>query len=321
MRPFDPLSDTGPVAELIGLAFGDRLDPAGRAVLREMRAVARWRPLLWTLYWPGSGGTGSVPGFVWVEDGRVVGNVSLRRALGRDVYLIGNVAVHPDWQGHGIGRALMERALEELAAQGAEWVGLEVQTDNPTARQLYKDLGFEEVGRILHMLRPAGPLHLHEQPSYGSLRRGRARDSAALFSLVCAIVPEPQRTLLEIHSDDYRPGWQRGLDLLFEGRREAWWLVEEGGEVQAAVRVLHERSRRPDRLEVLVSPGHGGHSEHILVRRGMASLRALHRRMTEILIPSPTTSLISALEAVGFQELKVLIQMRRCARRFSLIGA
>jgi ribosomal protein S18 acetylase RimI-like enzyme len=307
----------GAVAELIATAFGDSLDPVGRAVLREMRAVARWQPLLGALYWHGGGGGGSISGFVWVEEGSVVGNVSLRRASNRDVHLIGNVAVHPDWQGRGIGRSLMETALEEIGSQGALWAGLEVQVDNPLARQLYEDLGFEEVGRILHMLRPAGPLRLGGQPVCASLRKGRGSDSAALFSLVCSIVPEPQRSLLEIRAEDYRPGWQRAFDLWFFGRCEAWWIVEEDEKVQGAVRILRERGCRPDRLEVLISPGHSGHFEHILVQQGMAGLRGLDRRMVEILIPNPSISLLAALEAVGFQRLRELVQMRRSLKHSS----
>lgn len=322
IRPFAPFRDVGPVAELIGVSFGDLLDPVGRVVLQEMRAAARWKLLLWPFHWSSLGEMGSASGFVWVEDGRVVGNVSLRRVLGGSAHLIGNVAVHPDWQGQGIGRALMEAALEEIATQGARWVGLEVQADNQPARQLYERLGFEEVGRILHMLRPASPLHLDEQPFPAALRRGRGRDSAALFSLVCSIVHEPQRTLLEIRSEDYRPDWQRMLDLWLEMRREAWWVVEEGGELQGAVRVVREQRRRPDRLEVLVSPGHTGHVEQVLVHRAMSDLRGLDRRMVEIQIPGPGSSgpLLSELEAVGFQELRVLVQMRRSMKRRSLIG-
>jgi GNAT superfamily N-acetyltransferase len=320
IRPFDPFRDVGPVAELIGVAFGDMLDPAGRAVLQEMRAVARWGPFLWPLQWSGFGDMGSAPGFVWEEEGRVVGNVSLRRALGCTVHLIGNVAVHPDWQGRGIGRALMEKALEELTRQGAMWAGLEVQADNEAACQLYERLGFKEVGRILHMLRPASPLQLDEPPSHAGLRKGRGRDSAALFSLVCAMVPEPQRSLLEIRSGDYRPDWQRALDLWFERRREAWWVVEEGEDIRGAVRVVCERKRRPDRLEVLVSPGREGRFERVLVHRAMFNLRGLHRRMVEIQIPGPSSSLVTVLESLGFRELRVLVQMQRTMRHRSLTG-
>lgn len=310
VRSFDPDRDLGPATELIAVAFGDRLDPAGRAALEEMRRAARWGWLLRRFYWPEWRGAGVAPGFVWVEEeGRVVGNISLRRARGGG-FLIGNVAVHPDWQGRGIARALMEAALEEISARSGRWAGLEVRADNPVARRFYERLGFREVGRTLHMLRSAGLPWAGEPPLQPSLRRGRSRDGAALIELVHAIVPEPHRPLLELRREDYQPGWERALDLLLQGRREAWWVIEESDAVRGAVRVLRERGRRPDRLEVLVVPEQSGRLEATLVQRGIASLRGAPKRMVEIVVPGTTKPLVVALEAAGFQELRVLVQMR-----------
>jgi ribosomal protein S18 acetylase RimI-like enzyme len=310
VRPFDPYRDLGAVAELIGTAFGDDLDPAGRAALEEMRRVARWGTLLGWLYQPGWGSMGATSGFVWVEEGCVVGNVSLRRALAWEGFLIGNVAVHPDWQGRGIAGALMEAALDEIAAQGGRWVGLEVEADNPVALGLYERLGLTEIGRMLHMLRLAGlPWDGRVQP-HPSLRRGRRRDSAALVDLVHAVVPEAQRPLLELRLEDYQLGWRRALNQFLEGRREVWWVIEEKGVVCAAVRVLCERGGRPDRLEVLVLPEHSGRFEDVLVKQAMVSLHGAPKNMVEVLLPSSTDSLVAALERDGFQTLRVLVQMR-----------
>lgn len=310
VRFFDPYRDLGQVAELIGVAFGDRLGPAGRVALAEMRRTARWGLLVWWRYWPGWSRAGIAPGFVWVEDGRVVGNVSLRRAPGWGGFFVGNVAVHPDWQGRGIASGLMKAALEEISARGGRWVGLEVRANNQVAHRLYEHLGFRETGRTLCMLRPAGLPWAGNLLPHPALRRGRRYDSAALIGLVHAIVPEPQRLLLELRRRDYQPGWERALDHWLEGRREVWWVVEEDGAVRGAVRALRERGRRPDRLEVLIAPEHNSRFEAVLVQQGVASLRSAHRKMVEIVLPSPTEPLVTALEAAGFQKLCVLVQMR-----------
>jgi len=310
LRPFDPYRDLGPVAELTAVAFGDKLDPAGQMALAEMRRIARRGPLLWWLCGPVRSGADVAPGFVWVEEGRVVGNVSLRRALEWGGFFVGNVAVHPDWRGRGIATALMEAALKEISARGGCWVGLEVRADNQVARRLYECLGFREVGRALHMLRPAGLPWAGSPPPHHLLRRGRSSDGAALIELVRTIVPKPQRPLLELRRRDYRPGWERALDLWLEGRREVWWVVEEDGAICGAVRVLRERGRRPDRLEVLVAPECGGRFETILVRQGIVSLRGAPKKTVETVLPSPTEPLVMALEAAGFQKLRVLVQMR-----------
>jgi ribosomal protein S18 acetylase RimI-like enzyme len=311
IRPFDPYRDLGAVAELIGVAFGDNLDPAGRAALAEMRRAARFGVFFGWLYQTGWSGEDSPPGFVWIEKGRVVGNVSLRRTPTRGGFLIGNVAVHPDWQGRGIAGELMEAALAKIASLGGQWVGLEVEAGNQVACRLYERLQFSEVSRMLHMLRPAGLPWNGKVPRCSSLRRGRHRDSGALIDLMQAVIPEYQRPLLELRLADYRLSWERALDHFLEGRREVWWVIEEKETVCAAVRVLRECRGRPDRLEFLVSPEYGGRFEDVLVSRAISSLRGAPKKVVEVLLPNPSDSLVTALRMVGFRELRVLIQMRR----------
>ena len=47
----------------------------------------------------------------------------------------------------GVGRALVERLLEELRDRGVRVVYLEVRESNAAARRLYESLGFAAVGR------------------------------------------------------------------------------------------------------------------------------------------------------------------------------
>lgn len=60
---------------------------------------------------------------------------------------IANVAVAPDEWGAGIGRALLDAALDEADRRRAAAVYLEVRDSNERARRLYRSRGFEEVGR------------------------------------------------------------------------------------------------------------------------------------------------------------------------------
>jgi L-phenylalanine/L-methionine N-acetyltransferase len=64
----------------------------------------------------------------------------------RHVGTIG-IAVHDDWQGRGVGTALMEAALN-LADNWLNLTRMElrVYVDNPAAMALYKRFGFEIEG-------------------------------------------------------------------------------------------------------------------------------------------------------------------------------
>lgn len=250
------------------------------------------------------------PGLVWVEDGRVVGNVSLRRARGYGGYLIGNVVVHPDWRGQGIATALMEAAIRQVSKRGARWVGLEVRADNEAARSLYEGLDFQEVGRTLHLLRPAGRLREGRPPSIDAVRRGKSGDGDALVDLMRAVVPQEHRPLLEVQESDYQPGWIRTLELWLRGVREVWWVVEGDEGLRGAIRAVGKAGRFPNRLEILAKSD-GDPFEVPLVRHGLASLDGSLQKPVEASLAAPTDRVVSALEGEGFQEMHVLVQMKR----------
>ncbi|PSW16375.1 GNAT family N-acetyltransferase [Photobacterium rosenbergii] len=82
-------------------------------------------------------------------DGRVVGHVTLfmtNKVRDRHAAFVA-IAVHPSSQGKGVGRYLMEKAVE----QADNWLNLirlelEVHADNETACALYHKVGFETEG-------------------------------------------------------------------------------------------------------------------------------------------------------------------------------
>lgn len=58
-----------------------------------------------------------------------------------------NIVVYPRWQGRGIGRALLARAIDCARAQpGIEKIELTVRADNARALDLYRAFGFQQEG-------------------------------------------------------------------------------------------------------------------------------------------------------------------------------
>ena len=107
LRPLDPRNDLSQVADLIEEAFGTELEPGGLAALRDLRVLSHMGPLVGLMARSDPYLEDVLGGFVWIEDDRVVGNVTLQRM---DSYgsrwQIANVAVSKDYRGRGIGRAL-----------------------------------------------------------------------------------------------------------------------------------------------------------------------------------------------------------------------
>jgi ribosomal protein S18 acetylase RimI-like enzyme len=84
-------------------------------------------------------------GAVWVTGSPVTGLISLTQT--DDVILIENVAVHPDLQGNGLGRRLMEFAEEHARKHGIRRLALytnEVMTEN---QAIYARLGYRVIDR------------------------------------------------------------------------------------------------------------------------------------------------------------------------------
>jgi ribosomal protein S18 acetylase RimI-like enzyme len=84
-------------------------------------------------------------GAVWVTGDPVIGLISLTQT--DDMILIENIAVHPDQQGNGLGRQLMEFAEEQARNNRIRRLVLytnEVMTEN---QAIYARLGYRVIDR------------------------------------------------------------------------------------------------------------------------------------------------------------------------------
>jgi GNAT superfamily N-acetyltransferase len=149
MRPLNVREDLSAVADLIELCFSHQMDADGRDYIRHLRQASQdFHYLRWM---PGAAERVSIPlhGYIWEEDGKLVGNLTLIPFFwsGKWLYLIANVAVHPDYRKRGIARLLTQRALDHIRDHGADAAWLQVRDDNPVAHNLYLSLGFLERAR------------------------------------------------------------------------------------------------------------------------------------------------------------------------------
>ena len=58
-----------------------------------------------------------------------------------------NIAIAPEFRREGMGEALLRHLIDKADADGCKLVTLEVRSGNEAAMELYKKLGFREVGR------------------------------------------------------------------------------------------------------------------------------------------------------------------------------
>jgi ribosomal protein S18 acetylase RimI-like enzyme len=205
-RPVNLRTDLAPLADLIELVFADSMDQGGRAAVREMRYLSKVGVGISML--PGLNDLthGINMGYVWIADGRLVGNVSIypTQKPYRNTWIIANVGVHPDYQRQGIASQLMRASMDTIHARGGERAVLQVDVDNTTARNVYSRLGFKDE-RAWTLWRRSGslrvPMPLVEQGVYISHRR--RGEWQAEYDLARRVRPAERGGL----------GWQRSLDI------------------------------------------------------------------------------------------------------------
>lgn len=146
LRALNVLRDLTQVADLIELCFHRSMDRDGENYVREMRRASRDPAWMRSVE-----NASSMPlsGFVWEENGKIVGNASLIvfRHNRKKIYMLANVATHPDHRHRGVGRAVTEKAVAHAREHGAGELWLNVRDDNPDALDMYHDLGFREHSR------------------------------------------------------------------------------------------------------------------------------------------------------------------------------
>ena len=80
----------------------------------------------------------------------VIGYVTTRLNAVSKIGWIPNLAVDPAHQGKGLGRALLEHALDCFRRNGMQVAKIETLEQNPIGQNLYPTLGFQEVARQIH---------------------------------------------------------------------------------------------------------------------------------------------------------------------------
>lgn len=315
MRRFELQRDLPQLADLIELAFQAELERTGNRIVSEMRQMARLWPLLWLVGTADPTLSPLMGGYVWIEDGQLVGNVTLSyETRHRGVWNIGNVAVHPAYRGQGIAGQLLEASLRDAQERGALWVILEVQRDNLAAQRLYRRLGFEVYDATAHLRLPARKRPVETVPPSLALRTRRPGDWRGLYGLFHSATPAAAQEIRPLNADDYRLGVLdrliRRVQRLLHIRGHFDWVLEQGGQIVALLRTTTYYARTTHSLHLTVRPSNRGSIEEGLLAAGLSNLSRFRGHHIVSTVSTSHREAQLAFDRAGFQTVRLLDQMR-----------
>lgn len=92
------------------------------------------------------------PGGIFIAEveGQIAGYITTFSDHEAGIGLIPNLALDAERRGQGIGRELIEHALDHFRRQGLSHAKIETLAQNEVGRHLYPSFGFKEVSRQIH---------------------------------------------------------------------------------------------------------------------------------------------------------------------------
>jgi GNAT superfamily N-acetyltransferase len=306
VRPLNMLRDLPAVADLIELCFSSTMDSEGQRYIQDMRRAGSDAGFLRWAARMAESTTLPLTGYVWDEGGQIVANISLVpfRHGSLRVYLIANVAVHPDFRRRGIARALTDRAIQHAARRKVLDVWLHVRDDNPGAIRLYHEMGFiERARRTTWQARSEEPL---VSPPAGVVVTEQLQQHW----------PLQQEWLRRLYPD--RLAWYRSWSFSVFKPGLANWLYC----ALMDIRTRQWAALRGNRLEAVLAWGPAGREPHALwlaadaavapesVTALLATARRSLSRYSSLSLDYPAGHETQAIEAAGFRPTRTLIWMQ-----------
>ena len=307
VRPLNVLRDLSTVADLIELCFSPTMDNDGQRYLSDMRRASRDDSFLrWASRMTE---TASLPlmGYVWEQDGHIVGNASLIpfRHAGKRIFLIANVATHPDYRRRGIGRALTERVVRQAREKNAAAIWLHVRDDNPGAIRLYQELGFQEVARRITWQATPEPRLTYPETAIRIAPR-HAHFWPLQQAWLQRVYPKDLAWYQAWNLNALRPGLWNWFYLLFIDFNIKQWAAVQDDKLLATLTWMPQ----------------GGRAESLYAATGEAAISPaalttllIHVRRTityppYLTLDYPAEAMTDAIRAAGFHARRTLLWMR-----------
>lgn len=315
IRRYDAGRDLGQVAALVSEAFESELDSESRFALRQLRVWGRFFDSVGMSALGPSGAFSLQDGFVWEDESRVTGNISLQRldSYG-NCWQIANMAVAKSHQRRGIARKLLNRATEYLRDMGCDYAVLQVREDNQIARTLYERHGFERMGGIAE-LRGVTPLQRQKPPDQRATRAIPGREWRQIYQLAQGQMEHHLKWWRPLKRGDFVHDWPQSLTEGFArlfglGDTRRFGVRTRAGQFAAAAIVESRFLQCRHNVSIWTRPQLYGMYEHDLIDSTLSALSGRHGMLVQAKVDADHRQALDRLNAWGLGSKSVLQTMR-----------
>lgn len=263
------------IKEIFSLAFNEEYQRREVDIVRRIQKIQSIYPLVKILSCFPNPYQHMFELHVAESDGRIAGLAQMSsRNHNHTRWHIENIAVHPDFRGKGIAKALLEKVFEYYTQKGALRFTLEVDVDNQPAIQLYEKTGFRKYTTLYYYKMSAKQLAEHRDTTVLSIPPGlqqRSPENAdALLALYQEIVPAAIRMVEERQRQDFALNlFSQGKDWLKKTikRGETFhWVVEDPQHkhLVASLDLLAQYRNLPHVIQLMIHPAYSDMAEPLL---------------------------------------------------------
>ncbi len=303
IRPINITRDMPQVMRLLNRVFSPTLDAEGRRALNNMSNQPSLLLRLNQL------GHKIAPGFVYEDNGSIVGNVSIIPTSIKGRIIIANVAVDEAYRRRGIARMMMDAALDHLVERGINTVMLQVDVDNDGARRLYHDLGFDSMGSTTYWLASPSSWREISVPQSFKVRPMRPSEYRQAYAVDTSNFPLDLNWPDPIDRNTYRGGVMKWMDNFFNGKSSESWVVAEDDELLGVSTIWSEWGR-PHRLTCRVNAANRDELLPPLFGKVLRRLKYARRRHVSIEHPMDDDLMNQLLVASNFYAKRNLTTMK-----------
>lgn len=299
--------DLRQIADLIELCFSQNIDAEGLEYIRHIRQTANnFSGLILDNTTP-ENSTLPFHGYVWVEDDRIIGNITLipLRAKEKGSYFVANVAVHPNYRGRGIGKQLTERAIRHVCEHQGKQVYLQVRDDNEVAIQIYRNLGFDEICRRTMWVYHQNSHLTESKPTTLKVASREKEDWPQQKLWLESLYPREIHWNIPIRLEKMEPTFANWVSRLMYAEFQRSWSVRKDTTLVGAVTLDHS-SEMHDYCWLATSPI--WEDEVIRALFPVIEHKVLFPKRLAVNYPAGRAR--ASFEAVGMRELNTLLWMK-----------